>query len=376
MATPAGFTDEAELVEQKQCENFKILVGKGKEKDIDELDDTNGKYNLDKIRNVVSGSYMRAMRELDMWGIKISTITLNCKLLIPVNMYTFAKYVELDMDGIVGVEYGPRDDKATNRSIVPIKKKKANKKSFLNQVTVRANRKGARTGKYMNIKIFRNGTLQLTGCKNMDDFYDIAVLIMRKLAAGRIIVKGGVKKKVRFVPKGTKISTGSSETSRDAVLDICDPKIRLINTNFSIDYNIDRKKFADILHENHKINTTDKKFGHIDCKYNQSSGHSGVHIKHHGKYTSIDNKKSCTHIFVFRTGSIIMTGAKNLPQIIDAYHYIVSILNHYKNAIRIVYLDPTAVNKKVDEYLESMAATASTPPTTTKSSKKGIMDII
>ena len=359
--TPVGFCEEVDIVEPDRHENVKIILNS--DGPVDEI--FGGEYDLKKIRNIIAGSYSNMMKTLKSYGIKISTITLDCKLRIKVNMHAFAKYVELDLDTIVSVEYGPRSDKKTNRSIVPIKKKNNNKNTFLNQVTIRIKPLSGPDDKYINIKIFRNGSLQITGCIDIDDFYYVSIIIMKKLSDGVVVKSKGVKKKIRFVPKGTSIllneyalkniglckKSGFKKINQidkigSTYIAINSPKIRLINSDFKIGYKIDRKRLADILQKRHGKDSIDKYIGYIDCNYSPSGGHSGVHIRHYNNDTNI------THIFVFQTGSVIMTGAKNLPQIINAYHYIMNILNYYYHEIKIVELDPIAVDAVINLYLK------------------------
>ncbi len=40
------------------------------------------------------------------------------------------------------------------------------------------------TRNYINIKVFKNGSLQITGCKDIDDFYNVFETLIRILKRG------------------------------------------------------------------------------------------------------------------------------------------------------------------------------------------------
>lgn len=286
--------------------------------------------DLRKIRMAAAESYTDAMQLMTRYGIDISTITLLCSLPAETNLDKLARYVELDHNGIVSIEYGDRSNKKTNRSLTPPKKKEP-KKTFLNQATIRMAPPDATDRGFLNIKIFKNGSLQITGPKNMDEFYYIITKIKGILEKGGVRKTKSGEKKVRYIPKGTK-------------LEITNPNIRLINSMFDLGFLLDRKKLDDILKIRHHYYTSDKIIGYVDHNYTSSEGHSGVHVEHHY------NDNNTTHIFVFQTGSVIMTGAKNIYQILDAYHYITEIINHYRNEIEIVNIDIDELYLAIKEY--------------------------
>lgn len=279
-------------------------------------------------------SYNQAKDFLDENNISISTITLDCKLGTLVDDKKFAKYVRLKEDGIVSVKYGDRKNLATNRTIVTTKpKKKASTKNFYNQVTILMKPTNNPDRNYINIKVFKNGSLQMTGCKDMNDFFNVATRLIEILKKGRNIKnKKGKKIHVEFISDPDSIGINNIN-------------IRMINSNFNIDYKIERKKLAKLLKKNHGKNTTDTVLGYVDCKYDPASGHSCVNIKYH-----YDEECKPTSIFVFQTGAIIITGAKSLDQIIESYHYIHEVLEYYYDQIKIIDLDPSAVKTELAKF--------------------------
>lgn len=291
---------------------------------------------INKISRTVIKSFMDAKDFLETHNITISTITLDCKLHTLINVDRFAKNVILRENEIVSVKYGNRKDAATNRTIVIIKaKKKPSIKNFYNQVTILMKPMNNPERNYINIKVFKNGSLQMTGCKDMDDFNNVANTLIQILKRGRDIKnKKGITTHIDFIDAPDKIG-------------IFDTKIRMINSNFKLDYKVDRKKLAKLLKKNHGKYTKDKEIGFVEFKYKPNGGHSCVNIK----YKHDDTSKPS--IFVFQTGAIIITGAKNLHHIIKAYEYIQKILAKYLNLIKIVELDFNKVKAELSNFLKN-----------------------
>lgn len=276
--------------------------------------------------------YIKIRKDFKKRGITISTITLACKLCVPINLKLFATYVPLHKRRVAGVKYGVDTNKKTNRTLFVWKKK--NKINFENQSTILmvpiTNKK-----KYpINIKIFKNGSLQMTGCRDMVDFYDVTSTLINVLKKGRKIRSSdGTIKKIHFVSK---------ENANKMI--ISDIKIGMINSNFKKkDYEIDRDKMSRIFTKYHNIDTTDTEIGYVEYKYYPGTGHACVNIKH-------QYNKCQTSIFVFRTGSIIITGVKSLEQIISAAEYINKILDRYRSKIKIIKVEYEEVSQLIAEY--------------------------
>jgi len=124
----------------------------------------------------------------------------------------------------------------------------------------------------------------------------------------------------------------------------------MINSNFKLNYKVDRKQLAVLLKKNHRINTKYIEIGPVDFKYKPTGGHSCVNIKHH--YDEISNPS----IFVFQTGSIIITGAKNLQHIISSYIFIHKILTRYHHQIIIPDLNINALRREMNLYFRNRYA--------------------
>src|ERR1700733_12761234 len=225
---------------QKDSNTFRTILGKKNYESPEMLADK------DALK-----SYLEAKKFLSDHKITISTITLNCKLNTLVDIDKFAKEVILKKDEIVSIKFGNRKDPATNRTIVFLK-----------------NKKKQSTRNFFNIKVFKNGSLQITGCKDMDDFNNVTSTLIRILREGKTIVtKKETKKLIQYVESPDKIG-------------IFDIKVRMINSNLKLEYKIDRKQLAHIIKHKHKRGTKDIEFGYIECIYKPNGGHSCVNIKY------------------------------------------------------------------------------------------------
>ena len=76
--------------------------------------------------------YHDTMKFMEEKGIKISTITMDCKMRASVQVEKLARSVRLSEEGIASITYGERGDIATNRSIVKNKKRKS-KRAFVSK---------------------------------------------------------------------------------------------------------------------------------------------------------------------------------------------------------------------------------------------------
>jgi TATA-box binding protein (TBP) (component of TFIID and TFIIIB) len=117
--------------------------------------------------------------------IKVATITLsvtidNCIL----NLLNIGRYLDIDED-IIGIKYNHANlnvlkgkysttiyKKAKNKD-----EKKINKELFYNQITLVVNN----NGNHVNVKIFANGSLHMTGCKTTDEGKEVTTILFNKL---------------------------------------------------------------------------------------------------------------------------------------------------------------------------------------------------
>lgn len=230
--------------------------------------------------------------------ILISTMTITCALDTEYNLENICKYIDLNHTGIISIEYGDPEDERTNRSLIPEKattlQKKKKKKSFYNQATFKIKTKKS---KIINLKLFINGSIQMTGVKSIEGTVEALEKLFNEIKKNRSVLQmqNGVKKIVKkpFVKDITKVS----------IEKIKKYKIAMINSNYNIDFNIDREKLYNIMLSDG-----------LDCSYDPMV-HASVNLKYNHPIKPIS-------IFVFEKGSIIITGARTCEQIKQAYDFI------------------------------------------------------
>jgi hypothetical protein len=208
-------------------------------------------------------------------------------------------------------------------------KKKKDNENFYNSCSIIV--KGALNIKCVNIKLFNNGKITLTGSKEEFDGYKSCVVLLEEMK------------------KNKNIFLNIPENNIDT-LKIINYKITMINSDFDTNFKIDLLKLLDILNNNEKdlftkFNpekyrgliigfywNTDKKFqdGKCICKSKCNGKGNG---------TGDGQCKKIT-ISVFKSGSIIITGGRLVKQIDDAYKKINNILKeHYHSIIKLSILD-------------------------------------
>ena len=122
--------------------------------------------------------------------LSISTMTIICNFInTSFDLENISKYVDLKLNAILSVKYG--DSVECDRSLIPKKKKRKAVKSFYNQCTVKVltpNREKI-NGKEINCKLFRNGSIQVTGCKSVDHFFDTINILCKELTVKKESLK-------------------------------------------------------------------------------------------------------------------------------------------------------------------------------------------
>jgi len=255
-------------------------------------------------------------------NVSISTMTIICEVDTKFLCRNIATYIDLKIDGIQSVTHGVNTDPTTNRTIIftkKNKKKKKKKKIFYNQVSMYVI--VCNKTKPVNVKIFSNGAIQMTGCTTTDSAIDALDKIFTEFQT----IKGVVDfETMQIVEKpfveNTKILKLENITKF---------KIAMINSNFKFPLKIDRIKLYNVLlKDNYESYYEPIKHASVDIKFD-----------HLGKIISI---------FVFEKGSVIITGAKNCSQILDGYNFINKyLLKYHKQIIK----NDCLKNIDIDKYI-------------------------
>lgn len=275
---------------------------------------------------------------------RVSTITCNADIGPNINLdlaLLFQHFtINQDDQSFIWIQY-LKDDTENVRGIYPKRRRKskinnAKKSRFDNQITVIYRY----SLDYMpNIKIFKNGNIQLTGIKTVVD----PIAIGNKIIENIVNIYTNIDNRV--------ILTDYTDANPLQRLKYGNFKIRMINTDFKIfsdsscseRFNIKRKELHNIL-ISHKYN-------------NKSSFQPGIYqgVKLEYFWNTNNNTKngicSCTQncfgkntgsgngnckkvtIAIFESGSILITGGITFEQVDDAYNYICNIIKENQKII-------------------------------------------
>lgn len=237
--------------------------------------------------------------------VTINTMTIICDTNIVFNVANIAKYIDLDPTSIIDIKYGRIGDNMTNRTLSKrkrSKKIKKQKKVFFNQVSVKIMIENKKE-RPVNIKLFSNGSMQLTGCQVVKNALDTIEKIFEQLHKVKAIVN------LKTMKVEEKIFVNDHSLLK--LEKIKNIYVAMIVSKFIFPVKINRPNL-------YKILVKDE----YEAVYNPES-HSSVDIK-------IKYNKDKTSIFVFEKGPIVITGAKTCEQILHSYNFINTYLltNH------------------------------------------------
>jgi hypothetical protein len=188
--------------------------------------------------------------------------------------------------------------------------------------------------KNINVKLFINGSIHMTGCKHFSNIIKVLEIIFEKIVNVKSYYNKNEKcfKKIYFVnsydpkeviKKKKEYQIENKKINQDKFLtkiyeelklgnidklsldDVKKFKIGMINTNFNIGFKINREMLCKKMAE-HNISVNFESISH-------ASVDSKIHILHLNKKISI---------FVFESGSITIAGSKSYDQIRYGYEFI------------------------------------------------------
>jgi len=245
-----------------------------------------------------------------MTDLKISTMTIVSKIGADINLRDMYDCLEPNGD-LVCIEYANNPKKGDNKKKPKkIRKTTTPKKSFYNQATLHFTDKNKTNGKPVNMKIFNNGSCQMTGIPNMES----ATNIISKTK--QLFLMAGLAKNI----------------------DIAHPiNVCLINSGFSLGETVDRDHLFDIL---------DNKYGFY-VNY-ESDNYPGINLKYYWNDMTHDDADMCGRcscesycegkgtgsgdgqcrrisIMIFQSGQVIITGCCTPEQIQFIHRYIINL---------------------------------------------------
>jgi TATA-box binding protein (TBP) (component of TFIID and TFIIIB) len=218
-------------------------------------------------------------------NVSVSTTGVTFELGVIVNLKYIFKLVKLN-DILVGMKY-KNEVKQTEEVNMKI-----SDKTFNNQLTMKLK---IAEDKFVSVKIFLNGSIQIAGSKSIEQI-NKSIECLIKILKKRYFVES-LNEEIHLV-----------ESYNFAINDF---KINMINSNFYINYKINIENLYPLI----------TKKG-VKARFEPLS-HRCVNIKYMPENGVVDKPIS---IFVFESGSIIITGARNGKNIRSAYEFITNVL--------------------------------------------------
>jgi TATA-box binding protein (TBP) (component of TFIID and TFIIIB) len=262
-------------------------------------------------------------------GVKVATMCCSCFLGSKLDLDNIEKYMLLNTNDILMVKRNKDSirtlielKKQSKRNNLTVKKKLNIVNNFYNSITLivrvtNGSSENLNLEPKINVKLFKNGSMQMSGCKNINNVN----IVLKKILIRLKEVKGKLDNEkiteINFIDEVDKLG-------------IYNFKIDMIYCNYKISIQIDREKLHDLLKK--------KK---VKCIYEPCS-RACVIIKYTPNVDNLENKE--TSIFIFKKGNIIITGARSRTQVIEAYNYINNILVTHSDEI----------TKKSDEEEEEL----------------------
>lgn len=268
---------------------------------------------------------------------KVSTITCNSNIGINIDInlsILFDNITPIDnINNIIWIQNLKNNDEFSKgfypKKIRKSKKNKKKKNRFDNQITIIYKI----TNTYMpNIKIFKNGNIQLTGIKIIEDTEKISNHIINYIKH----IYNNIDKNI------------SNNDNEDFINSLYykDFKIRMINTDFKsyLDEN-HTEKFYIKRRELHNILISDKYenkssfqpgiYQGVKLEYYYNKNNDGKCICENHLYNKKNINTNCKKvtIAIFESGSILITGGVNFEQVEKAYNYITKIIKDNCNTI-------------------------------------------
>ena len=314
--------------------------------------------------------------------LRISTHTATCNINTLINLQIVAKYLKIN-DQIKYIECG-NIIKGENMKIQS-KKAKAKKRVFFNQITIIVQPKKDRLN---NIKLFNNGSVSMTGLKEFDEgqisinillnsikhlegifYYKLNGLQISNLEeqpnkgiecsfCNKNVSYNNVKlthcehyicnicTEIDFDKcKNCKTSLVEQGVESPLTCKIKDYKIVLINSDYYLGFEIKRNVLHELLINKYKIFSSYEPciYPGVNSKYyfnesyldNEYKGKCYCDVYCDGKGTGIGNGE-CKKITVaiFQSGSIIITGARNMEQIKCAHKFINGVIDDNYDSIK------------------------------------------
>jgi TATA-box binding protein (TBP) (component of TFIID and TFIIIB) len=273
---------------------------------------------------------------LDFSDLRVSTITTTAQLGTKIlrdalfEQIPIMAYWDLN-DGVLKMEHGGSAKGTCFKDIM--QKKKDTKKGFYNQTTLVIRREiSPLVWKEINIKLFKNGGIQMTGVRSLEMASAALHWLISYLSA-----------------------TCTEKPIFEGIPMIHKEEVQMVNTDFSIGAKVKRETLHRILMDTYRLNSSYESaiYQGVKTKYFFNAERPAGKppglcpcaklCKGTGDGSKIGQCKKIT-ISPFQTGQVIITGARTMEQINEAYDFIKGVFTkHAHDVLRKQYVLPTPV---------------------------------
>jgi TATA-box binding protein (TBP) (component of TFIID and TFIIIB) len=250
----------------------------------------------------------------NMENLRISVITVCSELNTPIDLHNCIRMLDVD-DQIKYIENG-EETKGVSQKKIRKQRNPQKKKVFYNQTTIHYMH-----SKVVNIKLFNNGKIQMTGLKYEDQGKEILSELIQKIKS----VDEKNEQKIFL--------------KQDVEYDFSNYRVVMINSDFDIGMKINRENLhQELISTNMYSSFEPCIYPGVNIKYFYNSCHKGGVCNCEricngkGEGNGDGNCKRVT-IAVFKSGKIIITAGMNKEQLQICYEYINDFINERKDKI-------------------------------------------
>jgi len=243
--------------------------------------------------------------------LRVSTITLVSNISSNISLKGFYDFMEAN-DQIKYIEYGTNEPKGENQKELKRTRNKKPKKYFYNQITLHVF-----LNKIVNVKLFNNGRIQMTGLKSKAQGLDIINIILEDI-------------------------NKLSEEIRLKILDNINPEIIecdivLINSDFDMKFKIIQENLQRmIISKGYYSSYEPTIYPGVNIKYyfNEKKQKTGI-CNCDGPCDGKGKNGVCkaVTVAVFNSGKIIITGGKSYQHLNTAHNFIRDLINENKEEL-------------------------------------------
>tara|TARA_Y100000389_G_C17419832_1_gene496067 strand:- start:485 stop:1237 length:753 start_codon:yes stop_codon:yes gene_type:complete len=211
-----------------------------------------------------------------------------------INLFALANGLELSESKVQSIKYINKKeqyyiDRIYNNTKITEKK---NKKSFNNQATLSVM---TPDGKAINVKVFKNGYLQMTGCRDINDGKAVAEILCNCFSSNP-----------QYILQNKKIQLNRVY-------------IGMINSIFHSNFEISRESLVSVIRDKYEKQIESINF--------EVTNYQGITLKKKSTQGNVNT------FLIFRSGKTLITGGKSTKDVEEMYSFINNVFKQHYNDI-------------------------------------------